>query len=79
MENRIMIFFYSSIFTQRASRRLSSAALLRARNSTLWLRLKCLTYESLRLVQGQLKLWENSDYDIQHQASSIRYFVRFRI
>jgi hypothetical protein len=31
--------FFSSIFTLRASRKLSYAALLKARNSALWLRL----------------------------------------
>jgi sialic acid synthase SpsE len=45
------VLFFSSIFTQRASRRLSSVTLLRTRNSPNYgFALKCLTYENLRLV-----------------------------
>ena len=54
MASRMMFFFSHQFSPQRASRRLSSAALLRTRNPALRrddFALKCLAYESFRLVQ----------------------------
>jgi hypothetical protein len=55
--------FFLSIFTRRASRKLPSAALLRARNSFYYgFALKCLTNESLRLGQDNPSRLKVSDW-----------------
>ena len=67
-----MIGIISSNFTQRASRRLSYAALLRIRSKKQHydFTLRRLAYESLRLVQKKLKLrMEKLEVGIQRRAA----------